>query len=70
MGTAYVGIRTAELDFSSKKNRRAGAQTFLSDGEEKVEGEIPGAPTKMISLKYAKAHCDYRRPGSGEDDSD
>ena len=31
--------RTAESYFSSKKNRRAGAQTFPSDDEEKVEGD-------------------------------
>ena len=44
-GFACVGIRTVESYFSSKKNRRAGAQTKLSDGEILVEGEIPLPPT-------------------------
>jgi len=40
------GRRTAELYFFSRKNERAGAQTNLSDGENLVEGDIPGKVTK------------------------
>jgi hypothetical protein len=38
---ACVGTRTAELNFFSRKNKRAGAQANLSDGENLAEGETP-----------------------------
>ena len=44
---ACVRNQTAESYFFSRKNRRAGAQTFSSDGEKKVEGDTPVSSTKM-----------------------
>lgn len=52
---ACVGIRTAEPYFVSKQNRRAGAQTFPSDDEEKVEGEIPLAPTNYLQSNLPRS---------------
>ena len=45
--------RTAESCFSSKKNRRAGAQTNLSGGENLVEGEkCTHGPTDSFSIVW------------------
>jgi len=43
--------RTAESCFSSKKNRRAGAQTKLFDEKVLVEGDMRSGPSPAAIIK-------------------